>query len=223
MDKSALILGASGLVGRHCLDLLLEDDYYRTVKIFVRKELPITHPKLAQHVVDFEQMENYVDLFRVNDIYCCLGTTIKKAGSEDNFYRVDFTYPFDAAQIGIQHGVEQFLIVSSLGANQRSLVFYNRVKGQLEETLSVMPFKALHIFQPSLLLGQRPEFRIGEHIGIILVKLLSFLLIGPWKKYRGIDARTVAKAMVIQAKLNMHGKKTYESDIIQMIVDEEYS
>ncbi len=219
MNHSALLLGASGLVGGHCLNLLLEDDHYDLVRIFVRKELPIQHKKLQQRVVDFDQLEYYAEQMKVNDIYCCLGTTIKKAGSQDNFYKVDFTYPFEVSRIAIRQGVEQFLIVTAMGASPQSKVFYNRVKGNIEEALAKLNFRTLMIFRPSFLLGHRPETRTGERIGIFLFRLFSFLLIGRWRKFRAIPARTVAEAMITMAKLNLQGTADYNSDAIQLIVD----
>lgn len=213
--RKALLLGASGLIGRHCLTLLLQDEAYDEVITPVRKPLPQTHPKLTQHGVNFDRLQEYTALLKANDVFCCLGTTIKKAGSQEAFRRVDFTYAYEAAQLAVNNGAEYFLLVSSLGADANSSVFYSRVKGELENAISALPFAAISIFQPSLLLGERTEFRLGERIAEPLAKALSFLLLGPLRKYRPIEARTVASAMIKIAKSQPKGVKVYESDRIQ--------
>ncbi len=217
---TALLVGASGLIGRSCLDILLQDSYYSRVTIFVRKLLPLQHPKLQQQLVDFDQLEYHAHLIKADHVFCCLGTTIKQAGSQDAFYKVDFTYPYNIATISSRNGVGQFLIVTSLGASSKSGVFYNRVKGNVEEAVSGLKFSAIHIFRPSLLLGNRDEFRLGEKIAMFLFRIFGFILIGRWRKYRAIRASVVAEAMVTMAKLDLQGKRTYESDVIQAVYDE---
>ncbi len=218
MTKSALLVGASGLVGGHCLRLFLEDKNYEKVIAFVRKPMTLQHQKLEQHVVDFDHLEKYSHLAKVNDVFCCLGTTIKKAGSQEAFRKVDFTYPVEIAKVAAQNGVEQFLIITALGANPKSSIFYNRVKGEVEEAVTKLPFKAIHIFRPSLLLGERDERRTGEKIGEPMLKGLKFLLLGPLKKYRAIEASVVASAMLDAAKQNLQGINTFESDQIQAMI-----
>jgi len=215
MSKSALVLGASGLVGGHCLDLLLADPTYAQVRVLVRSPLPHQNAKLQQHLCDFTQLEKYADLIRAQEVFCCLGTTIKKAGSQAAFRQVDFEYPRAGAELAVRNGAEQFLLVTALGASARSSIFYNQVKGELEVAMQKLPFRALHIFRPSLLLGRRGEFRRGEKIGEVLMKPLSFLLRGSWRKYRPIFARAVATAMVNVAKMNLAGYHIYESDRMQ--------
>ena len=182
--RKALLLGASGLIGGHCLALLLQDDTYDEVIVLLRKPLPQTHPKLTQHLVSFDRLAEHAAWLAADDVYCCLGTTIKKAGSQEAFRKVDFTYAYEAAQLAVANGAEQFLLVSSLGADANSSVFYSRVKGELELAVSALPFTAVSIFQPSLLLGERAEFRLGERLAEPFAKALSFLLLGPLKKYR---------------------------------------
>jgi len=218
MARSALLLGASGLVGGHCLRLLLEDQSYGKVIAFVRKPIALQHPKLEQHVVDFDHPEKFAHLIKVNDVFCCLGTTIKKAGSQEAFRKVDFSYPVKIAKIAAQNGVEQFLIITALGANPKSSIFYNRVKGEVEETITKLPLKAIHIFRPSLLLGKRQERRIGEKIGEPPLKGLKVLLVGPFRKYRAIEAIVVAGAMNKVAKKELLGVNIFESNQIQTII-----
>ncbi len=217
MAKSALLLGASGLVGGHCLQLLLEDEAYAKVAVWVRKPLALRHPQLEQLVVDFARLESYAELAKANDVFCCLGTTIKKAGSQEAFRQVDFTYPLEIAKIAAANGAEQFLLVSSLGANPKSAIFYSRVKGEVEAAITPLPFRAIHIFRPSLLLGERQEMRLGEKIGEKVAGAFSFLLSGPLRKYRPIHARVVAAAMIAVAKQNLAGVNIFESERIQEV------
>jgi uncharacterized protein YbjT (DUF2867 family) len=215
MPRTALLLGATGLVGGELLTLLLADPEYRQVTVLVRRNLPQTHPKLVQRVVDFKDLPKAADAYKVDDVFCCLGTTIKKAGSQEAFRVVDYTYPLESAKLAARQGAGQYLIITALGADAKSSVFYNRVKGEVEEAIGKLPLKSLHIFRPSLLLGNRQESRTGEKIAIAVMKPLGFLLAGPLKKYRGIQARTVALAMLRTAKQNLAGRHAYNSDVIQ--------
>jgi uncharacterized protein YbjT (DUF2867 family) len=218
MAKTALLLGASGLVGGHGLQFLLENDSYGKVIVWLRKPLPLHHAKLQQDLIDFDRLDRHVDKLKgVHEVFCCLGTTIKKAGSQAAFRKVDFTYPLEIAKLAAQNGVQQFLIVTAMGANPNSSIFYNRVKGEIEAALSKLPLPGLQIFRPSLLLGERREFRRGERMGAGAFKLLSFLLIGPLRKYRAIEARDVAKAMIRMARRNLKGVTVFESGEIQKI------
>ena len=215
MSRSALLLGGSGLIGGHCLDLLLADQAYSRVVILVRKPLSRAHPKLQQSVADFDHLDRVAALLRVNDVFCCLGTTIKKAGSQEAFRQVDFEYPVALAKLAAQNGAAQFLLVTALGANPRSSIFYNRVKGEVEAAIQSLPFRAIHIFRPSLLVGRRAEIRLGEKIGEKVMQWFSFLFIAAWRKYRPIPARAVAVAMVNRAKEDRTGVHIHESDTMQ--------
>jgi uncharacterized protein YbjT (DUF2867 family) len=215
MPRTALLLGATGLVGGELLTLLLADPEYRQVTVLVRRNLSRTHPKLVQRVVDFKDLSKAADAYQVDDVFCCLGTTIKKAGSQEAFRVVDYTYPLESAKLAARQGAGQYLLITALGADAKSSVFYNRVKGEVEEAIGKLPLKGLHIFRPSLLLGNRQESRTGEKIAVAVMKPLGFLLAGPLKKYRGIQARTVAQAMLRTAKRDVAGRHTYNSDVIQ--------
>jgi uncharacterized protein YbjT (DUF2867 family) len=217
MAKSALLLGASGLVGGHCLQLLLQDAAYDKVVVWLRKPLALHHPKLEQQVIDFAHLQAQARWAKVHEVFCCLGTTIKKAGSQAAFRQVDFTYPLEIAKIAAANGAEQFLAVTALGANSKSSIFYNRVKGEIEAALTPLPFRAVHIFRPSLLLGERQEIRLGEKIAKKVAKIFAFLFLGPLQKYRPIHARTVAAAMIEVAKKNLSGVNIFESNQIQEI------
>jgi uncharacterized protein YbjT (DUF2867 family) len=216
-NKKALILGATGLIGSHLLDLLLQDNSYSTVRIVVRNPIDRQHAKLEQVKVDFNYLQYYKDAFAVDDVFCCLGTTIKKAGSQDAFYKVDATYPYEAAKLAKAQGARQYLIVTAMGANKESGIFYNRVKGEVEEKIGGLQFSSYHIFRPSLLLGERSETRIGEAIAQKLMPLFSFLLVGGLKKYKPIQGSTVARAMQNIARQQLAGKHIYPSDQLQEI------
>lgn len=210
MNKTALLAGASGLTGGYLLSLLLESPEYSSVIAYVRKSSGLTHPKLKEIVVDWENLQEPV---AAEDVFCCLGTTIKKAGSQEAFRRVDYNYPLQLAQIQLRGGSQQFLLVSAIGADAKSSVFYSRVKGELENALQSIGYKSLHIFRPSFIAGPRKESRPGERIGLAIFSLLSPLFIGPLKKYAPIQAEHIARAMLQAAQKNEQGTKVYDSAV----------
>lgn len=216
-NKTALLAGASGMVGNELLHILLESPHYRGVKILVRRPLDMAHEKLEQIVTDFDKLDDYVKHFDVDDVYCCLGTTIKKAGSRDAFKKVDYEYPLKMAELAKSQQAKNFLIITALGADAESKVFYSRTKGQLQVRLKKVGLTALHIFQPSLLLGERQEFRLGEKAAAALSPAISKLLKGKMEKYKPIQARNVALAMYEVAQIERTGNYTYPSDRIEKI------
>jgi uncharacterized protein YbjT (DUF2867 family) len=215
--RTALLIGATGLVGGHCLELLLGDADYRHVVTLGRRLLPLEHPKLAQHMVEFARLRDSASLLRAEDIFSCLGTTIKKAGTKEAFHEVDFKYQYEVARVAAENGAEQLLLVSALGANAGSAVFYNRVKGELEAAVSELPFAGVQIFRPSLLLGERAEFRLGERVAELPMRYVSFLMVGPLARFRPVHARTVAAAMLRIAKQRPKGTNIFESDRIRAL------
>jgi uncharacterized protein YbjT (DUF2867 family) len=217
--KTALLVGASGLVGGHCLHFLLQESSYTHIVALVRRPLSITHDKFAQHIVDFSELETLGERLAADDVYCCLGTTIKKAGSQEAFRRVDFDYPIKIAALAQHCGANQFSIVTSMGADPHSRIFYNRVKGEVEEAIRKISFTTINIFRPSLLLGERVEHRTGEKVGAFIMSGLKYVMGGPLKKYRAILAHDVARAMVRATQRNQGGVHIYESDQIQNIAD----
>lgn len=217
--RTALLLGASGLVGGHCLRLLLEDEAYGKVRTLVRRPLSWEHPRLEQQVIDFDQLEAAPALIAGDDVFCCLGTTMKQAGSRAAFRRVDFTYPHEIAKRALKNGAEQFLIITSLGAHPRSLFYYSRVKGDIEQAIRALDYQGVQIFRPSLLLGDRHPSRLGEKLGMSLGRAFSFLMTGPMRKYRPIGAETVASAMLAIAKKQPKGVNIFPSHHIQAIHD----
>ncbi len=217
VGKSALLVGASGLVGGELLNCLLTGPKYSKVLILVRKPLGIKHPKLEEQLIEFEDLAQYKDFFKVNDVFCCLGTTIKKAGNQEAFKKVDVEYPLEIARLAKEMQAEKFLIISSMGANPKSSVFYSRMKGLLEQRLKEIWINSLHIFRPSLLLGVRKEIRFGESVSSVLMKGISFIFVGALKKYKPIDAKTVATGMYKAAQSDFVEIHTYLSNEIEEI------
>ena len=197
--KSALLAGATGLVGGYVLRRLLAHLGYSRVESWGRRELPIRDPKLSQRIVDFACLDASVPENAPDEVFCCLGTTIRKAGSGEAFRRVDHDYPLALARFAKAVGAGKFLMVSALGADPKSAVFYNRVKGEVEQAIAAVRLPAAYFFRPSILLGERAENRPGEKIGIAAGKLLAPLLLGGLRKYRPIHADSVAGAMIYVA------------------------
>ncbi|MFI5172068.1 MAG: hypothetical protein ACHQFW_06730 [Chitinophagales bacterium] len=217
--RKALIFGATGLTGSELLKLLGQVNYYDEITCFVRKEISTAGGKAKIIVTDFNDLAAHGIKFKDADIYCCLGTTIKKVNyNKEAFKNVDLYLPLKIAQIASDFGANQFLVISALGANADSRIFYNRVKGELQEKLTEMNIP-IHIFQPSILVGERIKPRTGEKISAIVTKGFSFILAGPLKKYRAIKARDVVSAMFKTACLNKPGYHIYPSDIIKRIAD----
>lgn len=196
LKKTAVVLGATGLVGDHCLRLLLASDYYHVIAL-TRRSLPLAHSRLENVVIDFEALDD-INIDSVHDVFCCLGTTIKKAGSRHAFEKVDLEYVAKAAKVLKSKGARHFLLVSALGANSRSIFFYNQVKGAAEHAV-LSGYEYVSIFRPSLLLGDRKEFRAAEFIGQCASKVMMPLMIGPIAKSKPVHALQVAKAMIKQA------------------------
>ena len=209
--KKALVVGGTGLVGKQLIELLLADDRY-TVVALVRKPLPIINKKLTTILFDFDNPVK--TLVVADEIFCCLGTTIKTAGSKPAFYKVDYEYVLMIARAGYDNGVRKFALVSSMGANKYSGIFYNKTKGAIEEAVTSTGYENIFIFRPSILLGKRSEFRLGEMVGKFLMTSLAFAL--P-KKYQPIEARQVAAAMVSSMNSGKTGLHILESDSIAAI------
>ena len=209
--RTALVLGATGLVGGRCLALLLEDGAWSRVTALVRRPTGRAHPRLAEVVVDFDRMEERGDAFAADDVFCSLGSTIAKAGSQEAFYRVDHDYPVAAARLASARGARRFLLVTALGSDAGSRIFYNRVKGEVERDVAAFPFEGVALLRPSLILGPRGERRTGEALAQRLAPLAAPLLVGPLRKYRAIRADAVARAMVRLAREGFRGVRVVES------------
>jgi uncharacterized protein YbjT (DUF2867 family) len=217
MSKTAIIIGASGLLGNALLQRLLHDTHYSRVKAFVRNPLALNHPKLEQIVVNFDKIRNYEEDISGDVFFCCIGTTRRKTPDKQMYYRIDHDYPVLMATIAANNGVATFHLISSIGANERSRMFYPRLKGVTERDIAAIPFKAIHIYRPSFLSGQRNETRIWESIGLRIIHILKPLLLGPFKKYRSIHVDTIAAAMTHNESTEQEGLYIYESDTIQKL------
>lgn len=212
MRNQAIVMGATGLVGKALVHQLLADKAYEKVTVIVRRSIDITHEKLEEIIINFDKLAqleiNYTDA----DVFCTIGTTIKKAGSQEAFRKVDYEYPLQLAKMAKAGGAKQFLIITAMGANPSAKIFYSRVKGEIEEALKELQLPALHIFRPSLLRGKRQEFRLGEKIGEFFLTIFSPIFAGPLKKYGAIFDITVARAMIVVALKKQGGIHVYESD-----------
>jgi uncharacterized protein YbjT (DUF2867 family) len=215
MNKTAIVIGATGLTGTHLVASLLQDPAFSKVKILIRQPWAHSRPKLESVIVDFDDTESLATALQGDVLFCCIGTTIKKAGSQEKFRAVDYGIPVKCARIAHDQGVAQFALMSSIGANAHSRNFYLRTKGETEEAVQAVGFSGVYIFRPSVLIGSRKEFRLGEQVGKYLIQLFYFLLQGRWKKYRGIKAATVANAMIAAVKHADTGVSIFESDAIQ--------
>lgn len=219
MERSALIVGATGLVGKALLRLLLEKDYYKKIVILSRRELDIKDNRIEMVILDdFDKMEEVADKFDVHDVYCALGTTMKRAGSKEMFRKVDLEWPLKlAGLVKDQSNFTQFLVVTSHGANAESPLFYNQVKGEVEEELKKLEMKSLKIFRPSLLIGYRDDFRVLEEIAKFFSALFSFFMIGAKNRLWTIRGTEVAIAMYKTARRNDTGLATFKpSDMIRL-------
>jgi uncharacterized protein YbjT (DUF2867 family) len=205
---TATIAGATGLIGSYLLEELLNDDYFDTVRVLTRRPLDISHPKLEKKLVDFENADSLlVALANTDVLFCAVGTTQKKVKGDKIAYRkVDYDIPVNLARYCKIVGCEKFILVSSVGANSKSNNFYLRLKGETEDAVKAIGFQSLHIMQPSMLLGNRKEERPGERIGQVVMKAVSFLLPA---KYKPVQGRDVAKAMLKAAKASKKGFTTY--------------
>lgn len=211
MSKIALIAGASGLVGSYCLDYLLESDRYEKVICLTRRAIANSSPKLQQVIADTNNLTEKLNHIKADEVYCCIGTTIKKASSQEAFKLVDFTYVKILAEQTKFNGATSFAVVSSIGANEASSNFYLRTKGEMENAVKACAFSKTIILRPSMLLGPRNEFRFGELVGKVFMKNFSFLFIGKLKCYKAIEATQVAKALINYTQKEFAGVKVVEN------------
>lgn len=210
--RSILVIGATGLVGAEVVKQLIEDDTVARIVVVARRVPSGLPAKVEAHAIDFDRLQDHEGLFAVDQIICALGTTIKQAGSQAAFRKVDFEYPLAAARLGLKSGARHFLLVSALGANSRSGIFYNRVKGELEDQLRSLGYRAVTIARPSLLLGKRKEFRLLERLGMVIGEIIP-------GRYRPVHATAVARSLAMAAKVDAPGLHIIESDEIREGVD----
>lgn len=211
---TATLIGATGLIGGYLLEELLKDPFFDTVRILIRRPMDISHPKLEKKIVDFNDNDSLLISIANNDVvFCSIGTTNRKVkGDKEAYRRIDYDIPVKAARFCKITGCEKFVLVSSVGANTKSRTFYLKLKGEIEEAVQTVGLNSVHVMRPSMLSGDRKEFRLGEKIGSPLVKAFSFLLSS---KYKPIQAKVVAKAMLAASKKEQEGFFVYEHEGIK--------
>jgi uncharacterized protein YbjT (DUF2867 family) len=215
--KTASLIGGTGLIGGELLKLLLDDPAYSTVKLLVRRPVALEHPKLEKRLVDFNDGDSLLIALANSDVtFCTVGTTQKKVKGDRAAYRkVDYDIPVNAARFCRMTGCKTFVLVSAVGANSKSSNFYLRFKGEVEETVRGIGIEAVHIMRPSWLLGNRKEFRPMEKFGLPVLRLLSSLLPS---KYKAIEAKDVARAMLVTSKLGVPGYFVYEYEGMEKVI-----
>lgn len=217
MGKKAIILGASGLIGSQLLQLLVDSPHFEEVITIVRKPLEIKHKKLNVITTDFSNLASLETYIKGDVVFSCLGSTKKKTPNKKDYLKVDQEIPTQIAKFAKNNGISQFHIVSSLGADSNSSIFYSKMKGETEDIVKSLGIQSTHIYQPSLLIGPRKEKRLGENIAAFLAKIINPLLIGSFAKYKSIQTIDVAKAMFNQSLKNLTGVFTYPSDYIKKL------
>lgn len=214
MKKKALLAGATGLVGKHLLKQLLENPDYEQIIVVSRRPIDHKHPKLNVLICNFDQLENLTLVPGIDECFCALGTTQKKSGKK-GLKKVDFDYVVKLTSLCKKNSIDKFLIVSSQGANQKSMFFYMRTKGQMEQAVLTSEIKTIYIVRPSLISGKRDEFRLSESIGAAIYSLFDWMMVGPLKKIKAISAEKIANCMIQKAKNPQTGNFIIESDQIQ--------
>ena len=216
--KSAVVFGATGLVGKELINALLENNDFESITAVVRKQLILSDPKLKQIIVsDFSKLMDLEDKLKAGVFFCCIGTTIKTAGSKEAFARVDLEIPKNIARLAEAFSIQSLVAISSIGADVNSSNFYLKTKGEMEKAVREIYHGNLKFVRPSLLMGNRDEFRFGEKVSVAFMKGFGWLFAGPLKKYRGIYAHDVARSMIKISDL-LSDKMIYESDELQRLV-----
>ena len=202
MGKTAIILGATGLTGSQLLELTLNDSFYDKVIVFGRSTLNMTHPKLEEHIINVLELEDEVHKFKGDVVFCCIGTTKSKTPDKEKYKAIDYGIPVTAAKLCKMNNVPCYAVMSSLGADANSNIFYSRIKGEMEDAVFKQALPKTYILQPSIITGDRNEKRLGESIAKGLMKTIKPLLVGSLKKYRPISSNVIARAMASLPKGN---------------------
>jgi uncharacterized protein YbjT (DUF2867 family) len=219
MSKVAVIAGSSGLVGTELLHQLCALKDYSAIKLLVRRPSGFIHAKVQEFIVDFDHIETFAEHIRGDVFFSCLGSTKAKTPDKRRYYQIDHDFPLHMAEAAIVNGVQQFHLISAIGAAAKSANFYLKMKGETEQDIDRIPFRSKHFYRPSFLAGNREESRMMEKVGLSLFKLINPLLLGGLKKYRSIHVKDVAKAMIVQSLKDLAGSHYYASDKIQEIAD----
>lgn len=213
MKKTAIILGATGLTGSLLLKKLLKDPAFEKIILFARSSAGENSPKIEEHLIDMFQLEKYSEAFTADVVFCCIGTTKAKTPDNETYKKIDYGIPVTAAKLAKQNGIETFIVISAMGADENSGIFYNKTKGEMQRDVLKQQIKNTYILQPSLIAGDRDENRLGEKIATFFMKIFGFLV--P-KKYKIIKAETIAEAMLILAKQD-YSEKIITSEKIKEI------
>lgn len=216
MNKTALVFGASGLVGGCLIKQLEKNPAYSNIITVVRRNLGGSSNKIEEIISDYSELSNSLIGIKADVVFICLGTTIKKAGSVEKVEQIDRDLPIEIAGIMKRQGATKLAVVSSVGANEKSSNYYLRIKGEMEEGLKGLAYENLAIVRPSMILGERNEKRFAESIGKVIMKAVGFVLIGRLRKYRAIHAQTIAKSMITIIE-NNYQEITYESDRLAVL------
>lgn len=196
--QKAIVIGSTGMVGKELVKKLIENEHYSEIISLVRRPSGIISPKLDEHIIDFDHPETWKDLVKGDVLFSALGTTIAKAKSKEEQFKVDFTYQYNVAKIAVENGATSYVLVSSAGANANSKAFYMNMKGKLDEAVQGLPFEYINILRPGQLHGKRAEKRLGEKVGLSVMYSLN--KIGLFKRYKPIKDKKVAKAMIHAAR-----------------------
>lgn len=218
MGKTAIILGASGATGNELLKLLLQDDRYDKIKLFLRSEMEIVHPKIEAHIIDLFKLEEYKEIFTGDEVYCCIGTTKTKTPDKETYYKIDYGIPATAALLAKQNGIDTFIVISALGVNKDSTIFYMKTKAEMQEAVLNQNIVNTYVLQPSLITAQRKDNHIMEKLASVFMGLINPLLFGNAAKYKSIKAKTIAKVMLWLGN-NKYPEIIITSDKIQEIAD----
>ncbi|TWR24334.1 NAD-dependent epimerase/dehydratase family protein [Mucilaginibacter achroorhodeus] len=217
MAYKAIIAGASGLIGSKLLEILLQKAQYSEVLVLVRKELPVSHPKLVQLVINFDELDKHAAAITGHVVFSCLGTTKAQTPDKNEYRKIDHDYPVKLAQLARQNGVKHFHLISAVGANENSSNSYLKLKGEVERDVEKVGLPVLHIYRPSMLVGERKDRRIAETIINGLFKVIDPLLVGGLKKYQSIKAPQLAWAMFKKSLDNAEGTFIHTTDKIKLI------
>lgn len=218
MSKTAIILGATGLTGGILLHKLLKDDRYSKIKLFSRSSVKLDHPKIEEHLIDMFQLNGYSESFTADEVFCCVGTTKSKTPDKKTYHKIDYGIPVSAARLCKANNIKTLVIISALGANANSSIFYNRTKGKMEEAVLELSIPNTYILQPSLIDSKRQERRIGEYLFIQFMRLINPVLVGRLKKYSSIEPETIVSAMIWIAN-NKYLPEIIPSEKINQLAD----
>jgi len=213
-QKTAIVLGATGLTGSLLLARLAADDSYGVIKLFSRKPSGNPSPRIQEYLGDVLQLENFESHFTGDEVFCCVGTTSAKTKDRSMYRSIDYGIPFAASKLARKNNIPTFLVMSSMGANPGSSIFYSRTKGEMEQAVLDQKIPNTYVLRPSLIMGNRKERRLGESIGAVLLKMTSVLMVGNLKKYKAIEADCIASAMINLAKTKPD-LRIVSSDLIQ--------